>query len=66
MLLDEIMKLSPEERILLVEKIWDTLNPQDISIPQSHIAETRRRLEAIKRGEVSLSTWDEVRNRIRS
>jgi putative addiction module component (TIGR02574 family) len=63
--IDEILKLSPAERILLVEKVWDSLKPNDIDVPTSHMAETRRRLEAIRRGEVSLSDWEEVRKRIR-
>ena len=64
--LDEILKLSPAEKILLVEKVWDSLKPEEIIIPESHIAETRRRLEAIRRGEVPLSSWEDVRKRIRS
>ena len=59
------MKLSPAERILLVEKVWDSLDRGDIPIPESHIAETRRRLEAIRRGESTLSSWEDVRKRIR-
>ena len=63
---EEILKLSPAEKILLVEKVWDSLKPDEITIPESHIAETRRRLEAIRKGEVSLSSWEDVRKRIRS
>jgi putative addiction module component (TIGR02574 family) len=48
--IDEILKLSPSERILLVEKVWDSISPNDIAIPESHIAESRRRLEAIRNG----------------
>jgi putative addiction module component (TIGR02574 family) len=62
--LEEILKLSPAEKILLVEKVWDSLQPDEITIPESHIAETRRRLEAIRKGEVSLSSWEDVRKRI--
>ncbi len=63
--IDEILKLSPSEKILLVEKVWDSISASDIAIPESHIAESRRRLEAIRKGEVTLSSWDEVRKRIR-
>ena len=64
--IDEILKWSAAERILLVEKVWDSLSPDDINIPESHIAESRRRIEAIRKGEVSLSSWEDVRKRIRS
>jgi len=43
--IDELLKLSPSEKILLVEKVWDSINPSDIDIPDSHIAESRRRIE---------------------
>ena len=63
--IDEILKLSPSEKILLAEKVWDSISPNDIPIPESHIAESRRRLEAIRNGEATLSSWEEVRKRIR-
>jgi putative addiction module component (TIGR02574 family) len=64
--IDEILKLSPSEKILLVEKVWDSITPNDIAIPESHIAESRRRLETIRKGDATLSTWEAVRKRIRS
>ncbi|MEO6167608.1 MAG: addiction module protein [Chitinophagales bacterium] len=64
--IDEILQWSAAEKILLVEKIWDSIHPNDIGIPESHITESRRRIEAIRKGEVSASTWDEVRERIHS
>jgi putative addiction module component (TIGR02574 family) len=63
--IEEILKLSPAERILWVEKVWDRLEPGDIPIPESHISETRRRLEIIRRGESTISRWKDVRKRIR-
>ncbi|MBS1658680.1 MAG: addiction module protein [Bacteroidetes bacterium] len=64
--MDEILKLSPAEKILLVEKVWDSLNPNEMDILPSHIVETRRRLEAIRKGDAKLSDWEDVRRRISS
>lgn len=62
--IDEILQWSAAEKILLVEKIWDSIDPNDIAIQESHILESRRRIEAIRKGEVLGSSWDEVRKRI--
>lgn len=64
--IDAIFQWSAAEKILLVEKIWDSIHPKDIGIPESQIIESRRRIEAIRKGEVSASSWDEVRKRIDS
>ncbi|MBA2406674.1 MAG: addiction module protein [Chitinophagales bacterium] len=64
--IDDILKLSAAEKILLIEKVWDSINPNEITIPEDHIAETRRRIDALRKGEVSLSSWEEVRKRIYS
>ena len=39
--LPEIEKLSTEEKILLVEDLWDSIATDDdrVSIPESHMAE---------------------------
>lgn len=62
--IEEILKLSAAEKILLVEKVWDSIQPGDITIPESHISESRRRIEAIRRGEIPSASWEEVRKRI--
>ncbi|MBA2423615.1 MAG: addiction module protein [Chitinophagales bacterium] len=46
--------------------MWDSINPNEITIPKHHIAETIRRIEAIRKGEVSLSSWEGIRKRIYS
>ena len=63
--MDEILKLSPEEKILLLEKVWDSISPEDIPVPESHVNESRRRIQSIRSGTVSLSSWKEVRKRLR-
>ncbi|MCY7410723.1 MAG: addiction module protein [Chitinophagales bacterium] len=65
-LIEEILKLNTADKILLIEKVWDRISPEKKPVPETHLIETRRGIEAIKNGEVSLSSWEEVRNRIHS
>lgn len=62
----DITKLSFTERLQLVEDLWDSLeDDQDtIPIPDWHVEELKRRLEAYRADPDAGSTWDEVRERI--
>lgn len=64
-LLDEINRLPLEERIKLVEDIWDGIaaTPEAVPVPDWHRAKLDRRLDDPS-PEPSL-TWDEVRARLR-
>ncbi len=64
-LLDQILRLPVEERIELVEHVWDSIaaTPEAVPVPEWHRAELDRRLDHPEPGP-SLS-WDEVRRRIR-
>lgn len=55
--------LSPEERLQLVEDLWDSLAvgaPESIPIPASHAQELDRRLEAFRRGASPGRPWREA------
>jgi putative addiction module component (TIGR02574 family) len=59
--------LSPEERLQLVEDLWDSLAlgaPESVPIPGSHAQELDRRLTAFQRGETSMRPWDDALDRI--
>ena len=58
--------LSFNERLQLVEDIWDSLEAdQDkIPIPDWHREELDRRLEAYRRDPSAGASWDAVRERI--
>ena len=45
--IDNVMKLPVEQRILLVEDVWDSIRPQSsrIPVPESHKQELDRRFE---------------------
>lgn len=61
---DEILKLPVDERLQLVQDIWDSLaaTPTDVPVPDWHKEELDRRLDAPEPGENL--TWDEVRHRL--
>jgi putative addiction module component (TIGR02574 family) len=62
----DIARLSPAERILLAEDLWDSLaagqNPPALTPAQ--LEELERRLAAADRGEMTYSSWDEVKRRL--
>jgi putative addiction module component (TIGR02574 family) len=63
----DVLKMSPAERILFVEDVWDSLaaNPDSVLLPDSHREELDRRLEAYHQDPDAGSPWAEVRDRIR-
>ena len=64
-LLDEIMRLPPQERLRLVEDIWDSLatSPADIPVPDWHREELDRRLD--DPSEHATLSWDDVKARLK-
>jgi len=64
-LLDEILRLPVDERLQLVEQVWDSIaaTPEAVPVPDWHKAELDRRLDQPS-PEASL-TEDEVRARLR-
>ncbi len=64
-LLDEILRLPPDERLRLVEDIWDSLagSPDRIPVPEWHRAELDRRLA--NKAEQATIAWTDVRSRLR-
>ncbi len=64
----DIAALSPEERLSLLEQLWDSLatQPEAVPLPQTQRAELDRRLDDLEaEGPVGIP-WDEVLSRIRS
>jgi putative addiction module component (TIGR02574 family) len=62
----EIDRLSPPEKILLVEDLWDSIAAEESSVPvlQSHIEELDRRIESYKSHPGNLLSLEELRGRI--
>jgi putative addiction module component (TIGR02574 family) len=66
-IMQDILKLSVPERILMVEAIWDSIAENDEQVELS--AETKQlldeRLESHKNAPNEGSSWDEVKARIK-
>jgi putative addiction module component (TIGR02574 family) len=61
MQIDEILKLSEGERMLAIEKIWESLDHKNLPIKESHKKELDRRLERLKSGKSKFYSWEEIK-----
>lgn len=62
--LKEILSLSKEEKLELVQTLWDNISEEyqpDISREQLKII--KERLERIDKGETKLKDWDEIKKK---
>ncbi len=60
------MKMSPAERLQLVEEIWDSLAdlPESIPVSPAQRAELDQRLEKYRQDPQGGIPWDEVKRQI--
>jgi putative addiction module component (TIGR02574 family) len=64
---EEILQLSTEERISIIEMIWDSLDSErgdDLLTPEQQ-EEINRRIEKHEKGEGKTFTWDEIESRLK-
>jgi putative addiction module component (TIGR02574 family) len=62
----DIAELPIDQRIQLVEDIWDSIAelPESVSIPEWHKLELEKRLDAYHANPDEESLWHEVKKRI--
>jgi putative addiction module component (TIGR02574 family) len=62
----EIAQLSTPEKILLVEDLWESIAGDEagLAVPQSHIDELDRRIDAYESHPGNLLSLEELRSRI--
>jgi len=60
--------LSPEERLRLIEELWDSLNDESETVPltDAQREELDRRLDELERSGPEGIPWDQVLQQIRS
>jgi putative addiction module component (TIGR02574 family) len=63
-LLAEALKLSPSDRLQLIEALWDTLSEEDIPVTPEERALLDARLADLEANPGDQSPWSEVRARI--
>jgi putative addiction module component (TIGR02574 family) len=62
----DISELSVEERLELIEQLWDSLSPEAITMTAAQVEELNRRLDELDReGPVGIP-WNEAFGRIRN
>lgn len=64
----DIASLTPEERLSLLEELWDSLaaTPQAVPLTDAQRAELDRRLDDLDREGPAGIPWEEVLSRIRN
>jgi putative addiction module component (TIGR02574 family) len=63
-LLTEILKLSPPERIQLVEDIWDSIGPLDTQMTKAQEQELDRRTAALEKDSEQGIPWEDVKKEL--
>jgi len=59
-IIDEALTLKPQERYMIIEKLNESLNVQNLEVEQAWIEESIRRSEAYERGELETVSYEEV------
>ena len=65
-IVQELTLLPTEEKMHIVQELWDSIAADEAKIPVSEEdkAEIRRRLELYRRGELKTESWADMRARI--
>lgn len=58
--------MTPEERLRLLERVWDSLSDKDVPVTEAQRKELDRRLDSLERDGVQGIPWDEVLERLQS
>ena len=61
----DVKKLSTQERLALLEEIWDSLTPDDVQLTTAQEEELQRRVEDMKLDPDEAISWEEAQRRIR-
>lgn len=61
----DVKALSAEERLNLIEQIWDSLEPDDVPVTEAQKAELDRRIDRMDRDGERGIPWQDVLDRIR-
>jgi putative addiction module component (TIGR02574 family) len=63
-LLAAALKLSPTDRLELIEALWDTLSDEDLPVTPEDRALLDERLADVERNPDAQSPWDQVKARL--
>ncbi len=57
----ELARLSPQERLSLIEQLWDSLDDRDLPVTGAQKAEIEHRLANFEEDSAHASTWEELK-----
>jgi putative addiction module component (TIGR02574 family) len=62
----ELLELSGEERLKLLDDIWDTFvtHPESLPVPDGHLEEVEARLASWQQNPSGTLAWEDVKQRI--
>ena len=58
---DEIVRLSPQERLALICELWDSLEASDVPVTAAQTAELMRRLDSFERDRPDAIDWEQLK-----
>ncbi|HET6527362.1 MAG TPA: addiction module protein [Balneolaceae bacterium] len=64
-LIKELSQLNKNEKMLLVEALWDSIasDPDQVEIPEHHKTILEERLKTLNQDKLNASSWEEVRQK---
>jgi putative addiction module component (TIGR02574 family) len=64
-LTSDLARLSPQQRLELIEWLWDSLEDSDIAVTAAQRAELERRIASFDRDRQDSITWDQLESELR-
>jgi putative addiction module component (TIGR02574 family) len=61
---EEISKLTVADRLDLIATLWDSIDPRELPLPESHRQALDRELEDYNRNPGAGQTWDTIRDEL--
>lgn len=64
-LINELSQLNKNEKLLLVEALWDSIasDPEDVDVPEHHESILEQRLKTLEEDKENGSSWKEIRQK---
>jgi len=63
---EEIIRLSPPERLALISALWDSLSDAELNPTPAQAAELKRRLQSFERDRLGAVSWEELKAELAS
>jgi putative addiction module component (TIGR02574 family) len=61
---EELLRLTPSERLGLISQLWDSLENEQISLSPAQAGELDRRLDMLETDRASNVTWESLRSEL--